>query len=44
MSTLSTGYNFKMFHHLAKMILNLMSQAQPKICVWVCLKFRKFVT
>jgi len=30
------GYNFKMFHHLTKTILNLiMSQAQPKICVSV---------
>jgi len=36
MSPLSEGYNFKMFHHLAKMILNLItSQAQPKICVSV---------
>jgi len=36
MSPLSEGYNFKMFDHLTKMILNLiMSQAQPKICVTV---------
>ena len=36
MSPISEGYNFKMFHNLAKIILNLlMSQAQPKICVSV---------
>ena len=44
MSPLSEGYNFKMFHHLAKMILNLiMSQAQLKICVSV-FEIQKFVT
>jgi hypothetical protein len=30
------GYNFKMFHHLEKMMLNLITKwAQPKICASV---------